>query len=1581
MRDPARSCVYPSGMLFDIITAGLFLLSLANRVYLSSRCGDYVVTGGQDGIGRVWDVSIFSKADGPVVVPLYQPVEQPQAQVVPSIPSLQAPVQTQAPSTESTETAQSSTIEEPQIVSPPREMIESVFEMLPEPVQLPLGVTDMQLPQLAPVEMTPPVVIGQENPLPRQTQLPQLPQNGLPSASIADIEVPQLPSGELIAYLKGHTGPITNIVYSNSGDRIATASIKDGTTRIWQWTKKYTKMNHKVLFQKVHDENEELASTYGLQLRKKPIPAVDTLTWTRNDQRLITLHSVKPDVHASDAPWHQRVRIWDPSSGKLVMTLGVTDQEKKNGHVNAVFAMDVHPTDWRLLVTAGYDGRVFLWDISTGRILKSFVNTSPESELVAMLDGGFMPNGDGFCFTDRIGRLLIFGTGSRERYTATPVQQYFHNDYAVLVTDRNFNVFDRETNQAPSLMESGPLVDIFRIEYPHQPPHLLSNRAALTPALYEENRRLRVEQCKESEIKCHVHHQADDDEIESFPSAICADRLPENENIVGARPSLANSSYRLNGAPVMLSEIRRRYTGQRRQRSSPRIEERDTTVLNFEISSDDDHSDEDFQAPTTTIRDDDDEDEDDDDDDEDDIDEDDILTDNDDTLDSPSQLRRHRLRSMRNTATRHSWATRGGRRLRNENSDEEEQPRRLRRRIIPRTRRMSDADDEDSDNEEVNHDTVNAPNVAESSHNRRDDRDDVVVETNDGFIMGANQLDKFDRSITYEQMLESKRQLSDRGHEINEASDEALIPCAFCNFGDDGGMLKLPGDGMGVHPIINGSQRLFVHDQCAIASPLCFNRAGKWYNVTKEIRRGRSLSCVQCKKRGATVGCTIPACPRSYHWKCAISCGWSLNQIQFYCPQHESARTQEISADHSTMTEGEEPVTKRFGLTFHREWLQRASLNSTHQYVPQVGDDVVYFPEGHQVYLRCCSMQLPSYLSRFQKYFALKCRVVDIKYVFPLADDFIKSSAIKCELSLAVLAVPTTSFLQDENEETKESEQPEPPGDLSLFNASQFQEFTGADQDLQISAELSSERFCFNLEYHSHDVANFLVLDHAYENGVFGEWRVGQRVQMPYVQMDEFGYEHAFKMTYGVIDQMSPKKIPNTRNILSPWECIKVKWEDQDEEECCVSPWEIEPAVPDEHQAKQQTDAQRRSTRRLKARGIRGRKRSALMHHISQVMTMDMSKAFIDPVDEHFMDYLITVANPIDLTKMLERVRFGYYRQIEAFIADARLLYQNCEKYNVPTSSIAQSSRSIYSALLTHVRTQFTNHHDWNEPDPSQAIQYPPDEPGELSDGDDDIELPAPVASPVADTRRASSVDVLTTGTNRILNDEVPRVVASRDDGNDSSSLDHVPHESSIDGSQSSPILSQDIDVTAVLASISDQIQNSPQPKILTKSPATTKSPARMKRVVRPPEIFTSPGNSKKRKDRSVSENNVITFDSLLDKLTSDQRSLFESTCDDDLQSVLQDFHMALMQVDEMDIFAKPVTEEEAPNYFKVIKNPMDFGTIMDRIDKYKAFWKYFVRICVMAYLLVLTLCTHISLLFSLSLGRRASRAFQCDPV
>ncbi|KAF1320464.1 Bromodomain and wd repeat-containing protein 1, partial [Globisporangium splendens] len=1570
-----------------------------------SRCGKYVITGGQDGIGRVWDVSIFSSSDAPVSASQYQhegelqindPGANPPPVIAPVVPNNAA-----VPTAEVPPAATPHLPMEPQ-VAPSFPVAPQETTTLPnadpsQPGQAPADIAQVQLPTNG-ADALPGAAADATVPAPtpqrQQTQLPELPQNGVPLASIVDVDVPQLPTKEPIALLQGHTGPITNIVYSNDGNLIATASIKDGTTRIWQWDKKRKKLTHKVLFEEETDANDQFASLYGVQTRKRAAPAVDTLSWTHDDKRLITLHSVKPDSHAPDADWKQRVRIWDPSTGKLLMTLAAIDKEKKNGHTNAVFVMDVHPTDWRIVVTAGYDGRIFLWDIATGRMLKSFTNMSPDSELVPMLDGGFIPNGNGFCFTDRIGRLLIFGTGSGEQYAATPVQQYFQSDYAALITDRNFNVLDRETQQIPSLMASGPLVDIYQIEYPHQPPHLVrSGAASWTVDQYKENRRLRIQQATESEIKCRVRHVDDDkDEIESFPSAIYnAPSLVVDPSTEVSGVALATSSYRLNGTPVALSELRRRYNANARRgeaarrRSSASFDERDTSILNIEISSEDDRSDEDFQAPARNRNDDDDdeeeddEDDDDDDDDDDEMDDDDILSDHSGGgRDSPPQFRRRR-RARASTSTPSNvpvFPRRGGRRLRDSPIEEEEEedaaPRTRRSRrnsIVLNARRIVESDDEGN----VDNQTEGGDHAGDGRRGSMDDSNEVVVESNDGFIMGDNQLDKFDRSATYEQLLEAKRiQLrTTRDNTVTAEGEEALIPCAFCHGGDDGGVLKLPGDSMGVHPLINGAQRLFVHDQCAIASPLCFNRGGKWYNVTKEIRRGRSLICVECKKRGATVGCTVPSCPKSYHWKCAIGCGWSMNQMHFYCPTHESLRSEEERKEAEGGDAQNDPVTKRFGRVFHREWLQRMSLANVQSYVPQVGDYVTYFPQGHLVYLRVLLLREPAFLLRFRKFFALKCRVVDVKYVFPTLKEYDTCSSIKCEISLAVLAVPSAAVQSGgTEEETKTDEADAPPAsDYFHSESSPFAAFTGVDAHLNPSQEIASERFEFNFMYHAHDVANFLVLDHVYENGVRGEWQVGERIEMPIVELDPHGVETPAGSTYGTIRGFSPKFVDSERRILSPWESVEVDWEDPELVDVVVSPWEIEPvAGSTRRQEKRHADAQRRESRLHRSRRITGGKRALLLQEVDTVMNLSISRDFLYPVDNTFLDYILTVANPIDLTKIQQRVRNRYYRQVEAFIADAQLLYINCETYNVPTSSIAQNSRSIYAALLSQVLRHFPTllrGENWDPQGDCRVFTYPPNDfvEGFDDDGDDEQEEISAVAEapPLAAVYTTNSVD-----TARVSNDfggspaRQPRVVQSplqqpsparrrvhRSAAATAAMLGH-DEETKAEDNPEPVMVNSDGQSDNVLGTAPTR-RTQPLVKITEQEPAITQSPARSQRgrtntatsLERTP---TRSAASKRKRcpSSSTAVDGVLDYEALLDNLTTPQRERFERQCDEDLSQVLRDFHEALSQLDVYAIFAEPVTEAVAPNYFSIIENPMDFGTISERIDRYQHFTEYF---------------------------------------
>ncbi|KAG1699672.1 hypothetical protein DVH05_012567 [Phytophthora capsici] len=1669
-----------------------------------SRCGDFVASGGHDGIARVWDLSVLSSPDAPAVVPRFQPTDEPQEARAPeqpggngvgsnqrppvTTPVAQAPaaqamnpatLQMQQPLTQNNDVTPAGAINyfgapmppldpsqpplqipapsqsqaqpwvsdqqpvqqptqplvgQPPLLLPAQPLALGQPSMQPlvfgQPPMLPPAqpVTPGQPPMLLPTQNLapgqPPMVraaqplitdqptlqpqarllpqrpfvpqaplqpqAGGEVPLPtvaealreappRQTQPPQV-QNDLPSLSLSDDAVPSI---EPIALLKGHKGPVSSIAYNYRGDRIVTASIKDSAARVWKWKRKYKSLFGAVLLAKESSvEHDDISALYGVRGRKKPLPVVDTVAWTHDDKRLITLHSVKMNSEAADPTWEQRIRVWDPDSGKLLMTLGAIDKDKKNGHVNAAFALSTHPTDWRIVVTAGYDGRVFLWDISTGRMLKSFTNLSPDAKPLSNLDGGFTPDGNGFCFTDQIGRLLIFGTGSGEQYAATPVQQYFLHDYVMLVTDGHYNVRDRETQELPSLMDSGPLMDASLVQYPHQPPHLLSEQL-LTQEEYAENRRLRVQQSKESEVQCAVRHLPETEEdILSFPSAIVkseeAKAAQEQGSFAADAMALARASYRLSGAPVLLSELRRRGSGSRRHAADPwrrrrerPAEERDTSVLELEISSEDDRSDEDFQVPTPRHAAEEEEDDEEEEEEELDLDDDDLLSDNEGAVISPANSRRRRLRSTRQRESpRARFPTRGGRRLQSDSEEEEDAPRRLRARrntARSRSRLVLDSDGEEEGDEAPTDER--ASGEGETENRDTDTHSEVVVESNDGIIMGDNQRDRFDSSMTYTEMLEAKRAQLGGAPVPAENTDEALISCAFCGVGDDNSMLKLPGDEMGVHPLIYGTQRVFVHDQCAIASPLCFNRDGNWYNVAREIRRGRSLTCVLCLKRGATIGCTVAACRNTYHWRCAISLGWSVDQMHFFCPVHESRRAQRHRQEETHQIAAEdggaiiEPASKRFGLKFHREWLQLVSLRSIHQYVPQVGDNVVYLPEGHPGYLNFGGMPKPRYYARLSKFYAIKCRVVDVKYVYPTAEEHVRCSTIKCELSLAVLAVPTTAVRSTggSEEQALEEETKEGASDTTtdLFNpeSSPFAEFTSVDEQLSPAASEPSARFNFKVLYHSNDVANFLVLDHIYESGVCGNWQIGDRVQMPFVQLNEHGLEIEAKMSYGTIESILRKPLrTSSSEELSPWECVMVNWDEPEDDTCAVCPWELEAASAEERREKRTLSLRRRSARLFFSRSIIGEKCEALLQEMDQVLTLSISRDFMYPVDEvAFSDYPLSIANPIDLTKIQQRLRQGYYRQVEAFLADVKLLSINCEAYNIPSSAISQNSRNLFTAILTQAQRHFPHLlRDRREADGEQgdvSYTYPPDDflsnfredPEETQLAMLEIGLLTPIpeesnsntAAPIAD--RVEATPTLAPAASPVQISS-PETRSRRRTRSNEETKENSAAEEKVGQGEPSRASSPTTSTDATAFNSPRQLRNREIAASQLLSPRTR----RMPRVVTTP---ISDGGSARKRQRKNPAKELLTYEALMDSYTSSQRESIERACKDDLRAVLQEFHEALTEADKSDIFAAPVTDEVAPQYSEIIPHPMDFGTIQDKLYKYRSFRDYFAHV------------------------------------
>ncbi|XP_068123242.1 PHD finger protein 11 isoform X4 [Hyperolius riggenbachi] len=106
--------------------------------------------------------------------------------------------------------------------------------------------------------------------------------------------------------------------------------------------------------------------------------------------------------------------------------------------------------------------------------------------------------------------------------------------------------------------------------------------------------------------------------------------------------------------------------------------------------------------------------------------------------------------------------------------------------------------------------------------------------------------------------------------------------CVFCKEGNrkNDPLIKNPG------------LYFLLHDNCAAYSSGLVTLDLK--NVLAEIKRGKKKTCPHCKKRGATVGCEVPECRRSYHYPCVKKAKGVYverqNTFGVYCFQHKDRK-------------------------------------------------------------------------------------------------------------------------------------------------------------------------------------------------------------------------------------------------------------------------------------------------------------------------------------------------------------------------------------------------------------------------------------------------------------------------------------------------------------------------------------------------------------------------------------------------------------------------------------------------------------------------------------------------------------------
>ncbi|GCB60888.1 hypothetical protein scyTo_0011213, partial [Scyliorhinus torazame] len=238
---------------------------------------------------------------------------------------------------------------------------------------------------------------------------------------------------EKISELESHLDKVDSIQFSNNGDRLVSGS-RDGTARIWQYQ---------------HQEWKSILLDMGAQLPgTNPCPGDDKVTklkvtmvaWDRHDNNVIT------------AVNNHTLKVWNSYTGRLLHIL--------IGHEDEVFVLEPHPFDSRIILSAGHDGNIFIWDITKGTKSHHYFNMIEGQGHGAVFDCKFSPDGQHFACTDSHGHLLIFGFGCSKLYEKIPEQMFFHTDYRPLIRDGNNFVLDEQTQQAPHLMPPPFLVDV-----------------------------------------------------------------------------------------------------------------------------------------------------------------------------------------------------------------------------------------------------------------------------------------------------------------------------------------------------------------------------------------------------------------------------------------------------------------------------------------------------------------------------------------------------------------------------------------------------------------------------------------------------------------------------------------------------------------------------------------------------------------------------------------------------------------------------------------------------------------------------------------------------------------------------------------------------------------------------------------------------------------------------------------------------------------------------------------------------------------------------------------------------------------
>ena len=211
-----------------------------------------------------------------------------------------------------------------------------------------------------------------------------------------------------------HEGNVSSVHCSYRDGRFVTGSW-DGTARIWSFDKVSLLWTSQQL--DVYRDGPKFQTNPDADQRNKVL----LVLWSIDDTKVIT---------SSDDCC---IRVWNVFTGELMFRLPL--------HTDLVYILAGHPKIDSLILSAGWDGRIALWDITTGKLVASFMYEGRKFN-----DGQFNNDGTLFVLVDERGSLLIFSMGlTREAYSQAPVEQFFPVDFGHVTYDGGNNPLDTVT--------------------------------------------------------------------------------------------------------------------------------------------------------------------------------------------------------------------------------------------------------------------------------------------------------------------------------------------------------------------------------------------------------------------------------------------------------------------------------------------------------------------------------------------------------------------------------------------------------------------------------------------------------------------------------------------------------------------------------------------------------------------------------------------------------------------------------------------------------------------------------------------------------------------------------------------------------------------------------------------------------------------------------------------------------------------------------------------------------------------------------------------------------------------------------